>query len=78
MSQHKYLAVTLTSDERDDKDICNKIVKGKKIIRQQHSLLWNRKISKNTIQRVFRSIAESPKIYGSEVWVMNSQISKKN
>jgi hypothetical protein len=47
-SQYKYLGVTLTSDGRDNKDICNKIVQGKKIIRQLHSLLWNTTILKNT------------------------------
>jgi hypothetical protein len=53
-SQYKYLGVSLTSDRRDDKDICNKIVQGKKIIRQLHSLLWNHTISKNTKQRIFK------------------------
>ncbi|GFG33968.1 hypothetical protein Cfor_07518, partial [Coptotermes formosanus] len=63
MSQYKYLGVTLTSDGRDDKDIRNKIVQGKKIIRQLHSLLWNDTISKNTKQRIFKSIVEPPTIY---------------
>jgi hypothetical protein len=74
MSQYKYLGVTLTSDGRDDKDIRNKIVQGKKIIRQLHSLLWNDTISKNTKQRIFKSIVEPPTTYGSEVWVMNSKL----
>jgi hypothetical protein len=77
-SQYKYLGVTLTSDGRDNKDIRNKIEQVKKIIRQLHSLLWNNTISKNTKQRIFKSIAEPPSIYGSEIWVMNSKFSKKN
>jgi hypothetical protein len=71
------LGVTLTSDGRDDKDIRNKIVQGKKIIRQLHSLLWNNTILKNTNQKIFKSIAEPTTIYGAEVWVMNSKLSKK-
>jgi hypothetical protein len=76
-SHYKYLGVALTSDGKDDKDICNKIVQGKKIIRQLHSLLWNDTILKNTTQRVFKTIAEPPTIYGAEAWVMNSKLSKK-
>jgi hypothetical protein len=71
------LGVTLTSGGRDDKDICNKMVQGKKTIRQLHSLLWNDTISKNTKQRIFKSTVEPPTIYGAEVWVMDSKISKK-
>jgi hypothetical protein len=74
-SQYKYMGVPLTSDGRDGKDIRNKIVQGKKIIRQLHSLLWNDTISKNT-KRIFISIAEPPTMYGAEVWVMNSNLSK--
>jgi hypothetical protein len=58
-------------------NICNKTVQGKKIIRQQHSLLWNDTFPKNTKQRIFKSIAESPTIYGADVWVMDSKLSKK-
>jgi hypothetical protein len=71
------LGVTLTSDRRDYKDIRNKTVQGKKIIRQLHSLLWNDTISKNTTQSIFKSVVE-PIIYGAEVWVMNPNLSKKN
>jgi hypothetical protein len=72
------LGVTLISNGRDDKDICNKIVQRKKIIRQLHSLLWNDIISKNTKQRIFKSIAAPPTIYGAEIWVLDSKLSKKN
>jgi hypothetical protein len=71
------LAVTLTSGGRDDKDISNKIVQGKKIIRQLHSLLWNDTLSKNTKQRILKSVVEPPTIYGAEVWVMDSELYKK-
>jgi hypothetical protein len=77
MSQYKYLGVTLTSNGRDDKDKCNKILQGKKTIRQLQSLLWNDIISKNTKQRIFKSIVEPPTIYGAEVWVMDPKLSKK-
>jgi hypothetical protein len=77
-SQYRYLGVSLTSDGRDDRDICNKIVQRKKIIRQLHSLLWNDIISKNTKQRIFKSIVEPPTIYGAEVCAMDSKLSKKN
>jgi hypothetical protein len=69
--QYKYFGVTLTSDGRDDKDICNKTVQGKKIIRQMHSLLWNDTISKNAKQKIFKSIVEPPTIYSVEVWIMD-------
>jgi hypothetical protein len=75
-SQYKYLGVTLTSDGRDDKDICNKTVRGKKIIRQLHSLLWNDMISKSTKQRIFKSIVQPPTICGAEVWVVDLKLSK--
>jgi hypothetical protein len=76
-SQYKYLAVPLTSDGRDDKDISNKTVQGKKTIRQLHTLLWNDIISKSTKQRIFKSIVEPPTIHRVEVWVMDSKLSKK-
>jgi hypothetical protein len=33
--------------------------------------------SKNTKHRIFKLIVEPPTIYGSEVWVMNTKLSKK-
>jgi hypothetical protein len=32
---------------------------------------------RKTKQRIFKSIVEPPKIYGAEVWVMDSKHSKK-
>jgi hypothetical protein len=71
------LGITLTSGGKEDTDICNKTVQGEKTIRQLHSLLWHDKMSKNTKQRTFKSTVEPPTIYGAEVWIMDSKLSKK-
>lgn len=53
--EYKYVGVVLTCDRRDEMDILQKISKGRAIMRQLHSLLWN-----NNIIRKLESNYKSP------------------
>lgn len=72
-SQYKYLGVLLTEDGKDDRDILQKIGKGRAMTHKLHGILWNNRITKKTKTKLFKSLVEPCITYGSEVWTLTQK-----
>lgn len=77
VTEYEYLGVTLTSDGTDDRDILNKMGKGRAITRQLHSVLWNKNISFRIKTQLFKAFVESCATYGSEVWTVSPRSAQR-
>uniref|UniRef100_A0A1B6I2T3 Reverse transcriptase domain-containing protein n=1 Tax=Homalodisca liturata TaxID=320908 RepID=A0A1B6I2T3_9HEMI len=77
VDEYNYLGCTITSDGRDEKDIMNKVTKGKSIVSQLNSILWNLNIRKDIKRRIYESIIESTVTYGAEVWTITQKLKKR-
>ena len=76
-TDYKYLGTTITQDGRDDKDIEYKIRRGKVVVKQLHTVLWNDEISKENKKKMFSTFVESTTAYGSEAWTLSNKLKGK-
>ena len=77
VDEYKYLGVTITKDGKDERDILDKIRKGKTITSQLNSILWSLNIRKDTKKKIFRTIVESTATYGAEVWTITQNMKNR-
>ena len=77
VQEYKYLGVTITNDGRDNKDILDKTLRGRRTIKALHPVIWNKHIRKNTKKMIYQTIVESTLTYGSEAWVLNKDAQRR-
>ncbi|XP_030753748.1 uncharacterized protein LOC115880613 [Sitophilus oryzae] len=75
--EYMYLGVKIASKGRCEKEIEERIGKGRKVIGALNSVLWSRDISDHRKKLIYNAILKSVMLYGSEVWQLSEKHKKK-
>ena len=75
--EYTYLGVKIDSKGRCEKEIQDRINKGKKVIGALNPILWSNNITKKGKKLIHNTIFESIISYGSEVWQLNQKQKNK-
>ena len=66
--KYKYLGVIFNKDGNSRMEVNERIIKGRKITRTLHSVLWDKTIRRFTKMNIYTSLVRSVTTYGAEVW----------
>lgn len=76
-SKYKYLGVLFDKSGKDDLEIKERIMKGRKVISCLNSILWSKTISKKRKYNIYNTMIKSILLYGAETWRLSEANKKK-
>lgn len=76
-TEYKYLGSIISDTGKIEKDIEDKVIKGKRATKALHGTIWNRNLTKQTKKNIFNAIVEPITTYGGELWPMTNKIRDK-
>jgi hypothetical protein len=77
MKKKSYLGSILEQNSTSNLEKEKRINNGRKVIWMLHSILWSSNILGKTKTLIYKSIAESIMLYGSETWTLNRRQQKQ-
>lgn len=75
--EYRYFGIKIVNNGRSEKEIEDRIKKGKMTIGALNPILWSSNISKNRKHLIYNVTIKNIMLYGSEAWQLNEQQKRK-
>ncbi|XP_054289682.1 uncharacterized protein LOC129004977 [Macrosteles quadrilineatus] len=77
VDEFKYLGITITHDNKEEKEIQNRVIVASATYWSLVNMLKSKTLSKNTKIKIYHSIILPVLLYGSETWALTKEWEKK-
>ena len=74
---YRYLGSIFTGDGTDDREINNRVIQARRVIRCINGILWSTEITKNRKYNIYETLVKSILLYGCETWRLTERNKRK-
>jgi hypothetical protein len=67
-TEFRYSGTIFSKDGRDNRNVCYRVTKARKIIGALNGVWWSKNMTRNRKKMIYNSMVKSVLIYGAEIW----------